>query len=193
MTGAFRVDLARLLDGVGPSPKERLAFWLLDSEMHCVACYRLGQFADRLRRRTALAIPLVIGHRIWNRWCTHVHHCHISRHARIGPGFVIMHRNGINIGPIVAGRDFTVYQNVTVGMRIAHNGQGVPTFGRSVWIGPGSTISGNVSIGDRVTISAGTVLARDVPEGSLVAGNPGRVISRDYDNTAIVNAVEPRN
>lgn len=191
MNGAFHADLARMRDGGGRSPWARFAFWFMNSEMHCVACYRFGQFAARLRRRTAFALPLIVLHRVWHRWCTHLHHCEISRDATIGPGFVIMHRTGVNIGPVVAGADFTVYQNVTVGMRIAKGDRGVPVFGDSVWLGPGATISGPITVGDRVTISAGTVLSRDVPDACLVAGNPGRVIARDYDNTAIVNTTDP--
>jgi serine O-acetyltransferase len=188
--GAFAGDLARMLDAAGPSWRARAALLLFNSELHCVACYRFGRFTGRMRARHPLAaLPFIVAHRLWNRRCTHLHHCDISRDAVIGPGLVIMHRGGVNIGPVVAGRDLTVYQNVTAGMRVSHNEKGVPSFGHSVWIGPGSTISGAVSIGDGATISAGTVLSRDIPARSLVAGNPGRVIARDYDNAAIINAV----
>lgn len=189
MKGAFAGDLARMLDGVGPGWRARLSFWLLSSEMHCVACYRFGRFARRARAHHPLGGGvLVLLHRVWNRWCTHVHHCDIHREARIAPGLVIMHRTGITVGPVEIGANATLYQNVTIGMRVAGNDQGVPRFGRNVWIGPGATISGSITVGDGVTVSAGTVLSRDVPARCLVAGNPGRVIAQDYDNSAIVNA-----
>ena len=56
-----------------------------------------------------------------------------------------------------------------------------------MWIGPGATITGDVTIGDGATISAGSVVSRDVPARALVAGNPGRVIASDYDNSAMLN------
>ena len=56
-----------------------------------------------------------------------------------------------------------------------------------MWIGPGVTITGDITIGDGATISAGSVVSRDVPAGALVAGNPGRVIQADYDNSAMLN------
>jgi serine O-acetyltransferase len=99
-----------------------------------------------------------------------------------------MHRTGITVGPVVIGENSTLHQNVTIGMRVALGDQGVPRFGRNVWIGPGATISGGGAIGDGVAISAGTVLSRDVPSRCLVGGNPGRVLAQDYDNSAMVNA-----
>jgi len=60
-----------------------------------------------------------------------------------------------------------------------------------VWIGPGSTITGDITIGNDVTISAGTVLSKSVPDGCLVAGNPGRVIQRDYDNRPMMSFLVP--
>ncbi|WP_200847182.1 serine O-acetyltransferase [Microbacterium sp. 18062] len=189
MKGAFAGDLARMLDGVPRSWRARLGFLLLSSELHCVACYRFGRFARRMAARHRLvALPLVVAHRFWNRRCTHVHHCDVHRHARIGPGLVIMHRTGVLVGPATIGRNATLHQNVTIGMRVARNDQGTPRIGDNVWIGPGATITGAITVGDDVTVSAGTVLSRDVPARSLVAGNPGRVIARDYDNSTIVNA-----
>ncbi|MDN3310120.1 serine acetyltransferase [Microbacterium oryzae] len=191
MRGAFAGDLARMLGGVAPSWRARAAFLLFNSELHCVACYRFGRFTRRMRvRHPIAALPLVVAHRVWNRRCTHQHQCDIHRDAMIGPGLLIMHRGGITVGPARIGPNCTLYQNVTIGMRVAQNDQGVPRIGRNVWIGPGATISGDVSIGDGVTISAGTVLTRDVPSRCLVAGNPGRVIAQDYDNSAMVNAAE---
>lgn len=167
--------------------RARVAFVLLSSEMHCVACYRFGRLVRGWSGPWAVAaLPLRFAHRLWNRWCTHLHHCDIHRDARIGPGLIIMHRTGVIIGPVTIGPNATIYQNVTLGMRIAGNDHGTPVLGRNVWLGPGATVTGAVEIGDGVTVAAGTVLSRDVPAGSLVAGNPGRVISRDYDNRGIV-------
>lgn len=170
---------------------EQMGQWLFDSELHCLACYRFGRYADRLRARHAVVgILAVVVHRIWNRWTTNWHHCDISRKADIGLGMILMHRSGVQIGPAVIGKNCRIHQNVTIGQRVAGRDHGVPRIGDDVWIGPGATITGAITIGDGVTISAGTVLSKDVPGRCLVAGNPGRVITSDYDNSGFVTRIE---
>jgi serine O-acetyltransferase len=192
----FAVDRAKAytisMSGVGASWKEKLPYLLLNSEFHCVAAYRFGQYAKDLRSRHPLAGTVaVIGHRLVNRRLTHVDHAEISHDARIGPGMLLMHRHGILIGPAVIGKNCVIFQNVTIGQRVAAGDHGVPRIGDNVWIGPGAVISGAITIGDGVTISAGTVLSKDIPAGCLVAGNPGRVIARDYDNSGMLDFIAP--
>lgn len=184
--GSFATDLDRYYPhALGESRRldRKLLVWLFNRELHCVANFRFHQAAQRLFARSRLLglVPLVVAE-LWRRWVTTVHHAHIDRNARFGPGLHLAHRTGLHIGPVTAGRNCVLHQNVTLGVRWAAGGRGVPTLGDNVWIGPGCTISGDVTIGDNVTIAAGTVLARNVPDGCLVAGNPGRVVNRDYDN-----------
>lgn len=194
--GDFAVDLAKaysiVLADRAHLLRARLGLLLLNSELHCVACYRYGRYCQRLRKRNPVlgSLALVV-HRIWNRWVTHIHHCEISSAAEIGPGLLIMHRHGVLLGPVEIGSNCVLHQNTTLGQRVAGGDQGVPRIGDNVWIGPGAIITGGVTVGEGVTISAGTVLSRDVPDGCLVGGNPGRVIARDYDNQAILNYVVP--
>ena len=176
------------LGGPDASTVRKLMFWLSNSEFHCVATYRLGQYADELLARNLLLGNLVrVAHRLANRWLTHVDHADISRQAHIGAGLLLMHRHGVIIGPAVIGKNCVIHQNVTIGQRVAGGDQGVPTIGNNVWIGPGAILTGAITIGDGATISAGTVLSKDAPANSLVAGNPGRVVARDYDNSSIMN------
>lgn len=194
--GDFETDLAKMyaivLDGDRTHRRSKLWFWLLNSEFHCVACYRLGRFARRLRSRNPLlGVSALVAQRIWNRLLTHRHHSEIHPAARIGPGLLLMHRHGVMIGPVEIGSNCVIHQNVTIGQRVARGNQGVPRLGDDVWIGPGATITGAITIGDRVTISAGAVLSKDVPDGCLVGGNPGRVVARDYDNSSMINFVVP--
>lgn len=193
----FAVDRTKayaiFLSGPNASWKEKIPFLLWNSEFHSVAVYRYGQFALRLcARRPLLGALARIGHRLVNRWITHVDHAEISQHARIGAGMLLMHRHGVIIGPVAIGRNCVIHQNVTIGQRVAGGDQGVPQIGDNVWIGPGATVTGAIKIGDGTTISAGTVLSKDVPPRSLVAGNPGRVIARDYDNQNMINFAIPR-
>lgn len=192
----FAIDRAKAYAIVlaGPSAPwtKKVPFLLGNSEFHCVAIYRFGQYAGELRaRHRVLGVLAVAVHRVINRWLTHVDHAEISHHARIGPGLLLMHRHGVIIGPVVIGKNCVIHQNVTIGQRVAGGNRGVPQIGDNVWIGPGAVITGAITVGDGVTISAGTVLSKDVPSGCLVAGNPGRVVARDYDNGEMINFVAP--
>jgi serine O-acetyltransferase len=190
--GDFDVDLAKayhiVLGTDRPSLAARVPLWVLSSELQAVACYRFGRWARTLRsRRPLVGLAAVVLHRLWNRRVTHRDHCEISPRADIGPGLLLMHRHGVTIGPVVVGSNCVLHQNVTIGQRVAAGDQGVPRIGDDVWIGPGATITGAITVGDGVTISAGTVLSKDVPARCLVGGNPGRVLAQDYDNSAMIN------
>jgi acetyltransferase-like isoleucine patch superfamily enzyme len=43
-------------------------------------------------------------------------------------------------------------------------------------IGSGSTILGNVVIGEKAIVGAGSIVTKDVPANAIVAGNPARVL-----------------
>ena len=43
-------------------------------------------------------------------------------------------------------------------------------------IGSGSTILGNVTIGENAIVGAGSVVTKDVPPNTIVAGNPARIL-----------------
>lgn len=186
----FAIDRTKAyaFGGVEASVVRKLAFWLGNSEFHCVMAYRFGQYASALAQSNRVAgTVMLVAHRLANRWLTHIDHAEISHHARIGPGLLLMHRHGVLIGPAVIGKNCVIHQNVTIGQRVAGGDQGVPEIGNNVWIGPGAVITGSITVGDGVTISAGTILSKDVPERCLVAGNPGRVVAREYDNSGMLN------
>ena len=174
--------------GGAPGPVARARLWLLDSDFHVVACFRAGQAARRLFSQSKLLgiLPILVTG-MWRRRMATIHHVEIDRRARIGPGFYVRRRNGIFIGPVTIGGNCVLHRNVAIGQPIAAGDNGVPRLGDNVWIGPGATISGDITIGNGVTISAGSVVSKSVPDGALVAGNPGRVIALGYDNSAMLN------
>ena len=57
-----------------------------------------------------------------------------------------------------------------------------PSEGRNIWIGSGcfigsgSIILGNVSVGDNVIIAAGSVVTKDIPNNVFVGGIPAKII-----------------
>ena len=55
-----------------------------------------------------------------------------------------------------------------------HSGKTV--IGKRCFIGCGSIIMPNITLGDHVVVAAGSVVTKDVPTGCIVAGNPARII-----------------
>ena len=85
-------------------------------------------------------------------------------------------------GPIVVhpnariGKNCRIQQCVTIG---ATNGTAdAPKIGNNVFIGPCSTIVGNITIGNDIAIGANSVVTRSVEENAItIAGAPARKIS----------------
>ena len=56
--------------------------------------------------------------------------------------------------------------------------------GKRCFIGCGSIIMPNITIGDSVIVAAGSVVTKDVPDNCIVAGNPAKVIKTNIDTIA---------
>ncbi len=89
--------------------------------------------------------------------------------ARIGPGFALIHTEGIVVGhEVVAGRNLVLYQGVTLGH--TGRGPGQPLIGDDVRIGAGAKVLGPVRVGDGAWIGANAVVLADVDAGTTVGG-----------------------
>ncbi len=93
--------------------------------------------------------------------------------GQIGEGLVIYHGHGTVIAPYSIGKNFSVYQGVTIG-RNAKPGREInnPIIGDNVTVFTNAVVAGGITIGDNVTIGAGAVVMKDVPANSIVMGNP---------------------
>ena len=95
--------------------------------------------------------------------------------ASIGTSVFLDHATGIIIGALaVIGDEVTILQNVTIGRKPSHPDR-APRIGRGVLLSAGSTIVGDVSIGDFARIGAGAVVEHDVPGGCTAVGVPARL------------------
>ena len=104
--------------------------------------------------------------------------CIIGRGADFGPGFVLIHANGVVInGRVRGGRNVFIEHQVTLGAEKRQS----PVLGDDVFIGAGAKIIGDVFLGSGCRIGAGAVVLMDVPPGASAVGNPARIVDRFAD------------
>jgi serine O-acetyltransferase len=127
--------------------------------------YRLMQWSRRYR----LSPLEMLFNKINGVCCS----CIIGRGAEFGPGFVLLHSQGVVInGQARGGSNICLEHQVTIG---AERNQ-IPVLGNDVYIGCGARVLGAVTVGDGARIGANAVVVQDVPEGATVVGIPARVV-----------------
>jgi serine O-acetyltransferase len=139
--------------------------------------YRLMQWSCRLR-----IVPLEM---LFNKMNSVFCSCIIGRGADFGPGFVLIHSQGVVInGQVRGGSNIYVEHQVTIGAERRQS----PLLGNNVFIGAGAKIIGPVTIGDGARVGANAVVVHDVPTGATVAGIPARVVRQRSAPVAEANA-----
>lgn len=100
--------------------------------------------------------------------------------AEIGKNLFIDHGMGIVIGETtIIGDNVTIFHGVTLGGVGNKKGKRHPTIEDNVLLGTGSSILGNIIVGENSKVGAGAVVIRDVPKNTTVVGVPSKeVISR---------------
>lgn len=105
--------------------------------------------------------------------------------ADIGPGLKIIHGAGTVIGAMcTVGRDFTVYQNVTVGDKLGRDTGKRPVVGDRVIATAGVQILGPIRIGSESVLGANAVVLESLPERCVAAGIPAKVRVADLSDEA---------
>ena len=95
---------------------------------------------------------------------------------KLGGGIQVFHGNSTIIYAQEIGKNFTVYQNVTIGRGKPKGGNDVPIIGDDVIVYTGAILIGGICIGNNVKIGAGAPVNKDVPNNCTVVGNPMKVI-----------------
>lgn len=127
--------------------------------------YRLMQWSRKHR-----LLPLEL---LFNKFNGALCSCIIGRGADFGPGFLLIHSQGVVInGQVRGGSDVVIEHQVTIGAEQRRS----PRLGNHVFIGAGAKIIGAVRIGDHARIGANAVVVHDVPIGATVVGIPARVV-----------------
>lgn len=130
-----------------------------------MACYRLMAWSHRNR-----LAPLAM---LCNKVNAVLGQCIIGRGATFGPGFVLIHSQGVVINAAVrGGSHIYVEHQVTIGAEKLQT----PILGDRVFIGAGAKVIGPVTIGSDVRVGANAVVVHDVPSGATVGGIPARIL-----------------
>lgn len=110
--------------------------------------------------------------------------------TQIGEGFYIGHFGALVINEkATIGKYCNIAHNVTIGQTNRGRLKGTPTIGDYVWMGTGSVIVGNITIGSNVLIAPNSYVNMDVPSNSIVMGNPPRIISRENPCEGYINHI----
>jgi serine acetyltransferase/glycosyltransferase involved in cell wall biosynthesis len=128
-----------------------------------LVCYRLMRFFRMAR------IPLAP--QLVSRFIRHAYGAEIHWDARLAPGISIVHGIGLVLShAAVVEEGCILFQHVTLGENFdAATGRvGAPRLERDVHVGPGATLLGPITLGERTKVTAGAVLMRTVPADSLV-------------------------
>lgn len=164
----YQADLNRFGGGIDNYTKTWLLF------------YRKTQFASNRIIKKLYHVLLF--------WWSERHGIEVDYHVKCGPGLYIGHPHGITINyQVVMGKNVNIHKNVTIGRENRGTREGTPTIGNEVWIGIGSTVVGNITIGDDVLIAPNSFVNCDIPDHSIVIGNPCKIIHRDNATEGYIN------
>jgi len=167
LIGLIRADICAKAEWVyGSASGKNVVKALFTDGTFAMIVYRLMQASQRLH-----LVPLAM---TFNKVNAVLGLCIIGRNAQFGPGFVLIHSNGVVINTLVrGGANVKIEHQVTIGAE-----KGVsPVLGDNVFVGCGAKILGGVEIGNNVKIGANAVVLDDLPDGCTAVGIPARVVS----------------
>ena len=103
--------------------------------------------------------------------------CKLGKNFQLGYGGlgVVIHSD------TVMGDNCLVAQGVTIGRNLGD--KKVPRFGDDCYVGAGSKVFGEITIGNNVIIGANSVVNKSIPDNCTVVGNPMRIIKTDRKET----------
>ena len=110
--------------------------------------------------------------------------CDIHTSSEIGKNFKLAHPIGIVIGAGVTIHDsVTIFQNVTLGShgRESETKKEYPSVAKNVVIYSGSTLIGDITIGETSIIGANSFINKDVPPNHIAYGNPMKLKKRNIE------------
>lgn len=142
-----------------------------------VAIHRFGVWRMSLQPKFIRA-PFSILYRMLYRKVRNQYGIELPYTVQLGRRVIIEHQGGIVIhGYSSIGDDSIIRQGVTLGNRYIDRPLDAPKLGKSVNVGAGAKIFGNVTIGDGANIGANAVVLCNVPTKATAVGIPARIIT----------------
>lgn len=109
-------------------------------------------------------------------FCRQKRDLQIESREGIGGGMNVYHGDSTIVYAKSIGKNFTVYQQVTIGRGKNINGNDSPIIGDNVTVYAGAIIVGGINVGNHAKIGAGAVVVKDVPDYATVVSAPIRII-----------------
>ena len=133
--------------------------------------YRLSHWLWEKGRKT---MACFIQNRISEVFAVDIHPA-----AVIGKGILLDHATSLVIGETAVVEDnVSILHEVTLGGTGKETGDRHPKVRKSVMIGAGAKILGNVEIGEGAKVGAGSVVLDDVPPHYTVVGVPAQIVGK---------------
>ncbi len=96
-----------------------------------------------------------------------------------GEGLMIDHGTGVVIGETsIVGKNCSFLHGVTLGSTGKDKGDRHPKIGNDVLIGCGTTVLGNINVGNCCKIGSGSIVLKSLPSQSTAVGNPARIVGK---------------
>lgn len=176
----LRTIEADLRANVDHTQRTGLGFWawvigkaVVTPQVQVVVLHRLASAIARTPLRPLAFLLRSIG-LVWSG-------AEIHPDAHLGPGFALVHSNGVVVGPGVrTGIDCRLNPGVVLGEpgRGSSGDYGFPVLGDHVTIGAHAVVLGTIHIGDGSVVGANSVVRGDVEDNVVVIGSPAKVVRR---------------
>ena len=136
-----------------------------------VKLYRVGNFFYNKNLAVIGKLISVLNRFLFATW--------LPSSAKIGENFTIGYGG---LGVVIhsntkIGDNCLVAQNVTIGRNFGD--EKVPSIGDDVYIGAGSVVFGEITIGNNVIIGSNSLVNKSIPDNCTVVGNPMKIIVYD--------------
>ena len=109
--------------------------------------------------------------------------------ARIGPGLVLVHTTGVNVGEVLVGRNLSLFGNNTLGYNWdgrQDEKSGSPIIGDDVAVFGHASVFGRVRVGDRVANAAYALVLDAMPDDTWPRGIPAKPAPRPAHAEALL-------